>query len=170
MPRQCRGSLREETNYQIVLISRPRDALWLHEWGTKGAQLGRYEDINRKNSCLDPYQPHLTKIAFGRPFLSGTVQIWPMERRNEVTSIATRAGYLIYWVACAAALLWAVFVLMASADLPHPDWTMSTPIAIVGAVVIWSAGRVARYALIRWEHFDQKGNSDAGPPTSKRPY
>ena len=27
------------------------------------------------------------------------------------------------------------------------DWTISTPIAVVGALVIWSFGRAARYVL-----------------------
>jgi hypothetical protein len=92
---------------------------------------------------------YLTKIAFDRPFLLGTAQIYSMEQQNEVTSIAARVGNLIYWVACVAALLWAIFVLMMTANLPHPDWTISTPIAIVGAVVIWSCGLTARYLLGR---------------------
>jgi hypothetical protein len=88
---------------------------------------------------------HLTKIAFDRPFLSKTAQIWTMEQRNDDAGV----GNLIYWVGCVAALLWAIFVLMTTADLPHPDWTTSTPIAIAGAAAIWSAGRATRYLLER---------------------
>jgi hypothetical protein len=29
----------------------------------------------------------------------------------------------------------------------HPNWTISTPIAIVGAVIIWIIGRAARHVL-----------------------
>jgi hypothetical protein len=132
------------------------------------AELEKLYVVERPNDDYVWYQLLLTKIALDRPFLRGLAQIWRMLQRNDATSTAARAGNLIYWTGCAAALLWAIFVLLATADLPHPDWTISTPIAMVGAVVIWSAGRVARHALIRWEHFDQKGNSDAGSPTSKR--
>jgi uncharacterized RDD family membrane protein YckC len=72
-----------------------------------------------------------------------------MEQRTEVTSVTARVGYFIYWVACIAALLWAVFVLIVTGTLPHPDWTISTPIAIVGAALIWSFGVAARYLLGR---------------------
>jgi len=50
-------------------------------------------------------------------------------------------------VACVAAVLWAVFVLIAASTLAHPDWTISTPIALVGAVVVWLLGRTVRYVL-----------------------
>jgi hypothetical protein len=39
------------------------------------------------------------------------------------------------------------FVFAIGAVQTHPDWTISTPIAIVGAVVIWIIGRAARYVL-----------------------
>ena len=61
--------------------------------------------------------------------------------------MASRLGSVIYWVACVAAVLWAVFVLIAASTLAHPDWTISTPIALVGAVVVWGLGRAARYVL-----------------------
>jgi hypothetical protein len=72
-----------------------------------------------------------------------------MEQRTEVTSVTARVGNFIYWAACIAALLWAVFVLTMTGNLPHPDWTISTPIAIVGAALIWSFGVAARYLLGR---------------------
>jgi len=61
--------------------------------------------------------------------------------------MASRLGNVIYWVACVAAVLWAVFVLIAACTLAHPDWTISTPIALVGAVVVWLLGRTVRYVL-----------------------
>jgi hypothetical protein len=41
------------------------------------------------------------------------------------------------------------FVFIVTATLSLPDWTIATPIAAVGAVVIWSTGRAARYVLSR---------------------
>jgi hypothetical protein len=98
---------------------------------------------------------HLTKILFGCPLLPGTAQTWRMLQRNDATSTAPRLGNLTYWTACIAALLWAIFVLTATAGLPHPDWTISTPIAMVGAAIIWSCGFVARYILVRWREHKQ---------------
>jgi hypothetical protein len=72
-----------------------------------------------------------------------------MREPADTASVVARVGNLIYWVACVAALLWAVFVLMTTANLPHPDWSISTPLAIVGAVVIWIFGVAARYVLGR---------------------
>jgi hypothetical protein len=46
-----------------------------------------------------------------------------------------------------AAVVWAAFVLVSTANLAHPDWTIYTPIAVVGAVVIWGFGRAVRYVL-----------------------
>lgn len=62
--------------------------------------------------------------------------------------MTARVGNFIYWVACIAALLWAVFVLTMTGNLPHPDWTISTPIAIVGAALIWSFGVAARDSVV----------------------
>jgi hypothetical protein len=53
----------------------------------------------------------------------------------------------IYWTAYIAAALWALFVFAIGAAQTHPDWTISTPIAIVGAIIIWIIGRAARYVL-----------------------
>jgi hypothetical protein len=58
--------------------------------------------------------------------------------------MAARFGNAIYWAGCIAAVLWAILVFVMDANQPHPDWTIFTPIAIVGAVVIWSCGRAAR--------------------------
>ena len=38
-------------------------------------------------------------------------------------------------------------ILVLTATLPLPDWTIATPIAAGGAVLIWSIGRAARYVL-----------------------
>jgi hypothetical protein len=59
--------------------------------------------------------------------------------------MAARFGNAIYWAACIAAVLWALLVF--AIVQTHPDWTISTPIAIAGAVVIWIIGRAARYVL-----------------------
>jgi hypothetical protein len=48
-----------------------------------------------------------------------------------------------------ASALWAAFILVATATLSLPDWTIATPIAAVGAAIIWSIGRAARYVLSR---------------------
>jgi hypothetical protein len=61
--------------------------------------------------------------------------------------MAARLGILLYWLAWVAAVLWAVFVLVVAATLPHPDWTTATPVAAVGALVILACGRAARYFL-----------------------
>jgi hypothetical protein len=61
--------------------------------------------------------------------------------------MAARLANAIYSTACIAAVLWALVVFAIGTVQTHPDWTISTPIAIVGAVVIWIIGRAARYVL-----------------------
>jgi hypothetical protein len=61
--------------------------------------------------------------------------------------MAVRLAKTIYWAACIAAVLWAAFVFAIGAAQTHPDWTISAPIAIAGAFVIWIIGRAARYVL-----------------------
>jgi hypothetical protein len=61
--------------------------------------------------------------------------------------MAARLANAIYWFACIAAVLWAPFVFVMGAAQTHPDWTISTSVAIVGAFVIWIMGRAARYVL-----------------------
>jgi hypothetical protein len=56
---------------------------------------------------------------------------------------------VLYRTACIAAALWVAFVLIVTATLSLPDWTIATPIAAVGAAIIWSTGRAARYVLFR---------------------
>jgi hypothetical protein len=63
--------------------------------------------------------------------------------------MAARLANAIYWLACIAAVLWALFVFAIGAVQIHPDWIISTPIAIVGAVVIWIIGHVARYLFAK---------------------
>jgi hypothetical protein len=60
--------------------------------------------------------------------------------------MAARLANTTYWSACIAAVPWAFFVFAIGAVQIHPDWTISTPIAIAGAVVIWIVGRAARCA------------------------
>jgi uncharacterized protein with PQ loop repeat len=62
--------------------------------------------------------------------------------------MVARLGNAIYWAACIAALLWTIYVLTVTATYAHADWTISVPIAIIGAVVIWSFGRAVRYVLV----------------------
>jgi hypothetical protein len=64
----------------------------------------------------------------------------------EMTAIL---GDLIYRTACGAAAMWAIFILVITATLSLPDWTIATPIAAVGAALIWGIGRAVRYALSR---------------------
>jgi hypothetical protein len=64
-----------------------------------------------------------------------------------VVSMAACLGNVIYWAARIVASLWAVFVLVTTANQAHPDWTIFVPVAIVGAAVIWGFGRAARYVL-----------------------
>ena len=66
--------------------------------------------------------------------------------KSEMTVIL---GDLIYRTACAAAAMWAVFIFVITATLSLPDWTIATPIAAAGAVLIWSIGRTVRYVLFR---------------------
>jgi hypothetical protein len=61
--------------------------------------------------------------------------------------MAARLGNILYWTACAAAVLWALFIFAATATLEHPDWTIWTPLAIVGSLIIWGTGRVVRWFL-----------------------
>ena len=63
--------------------------------------------------------------------------------------MGSRLGNVIYRVACTAAVLWALFIFIATSNLAHPDWSISTPIAVVGAVVVWGLGRAARYVLTK---------------------
>jgi hypothetical protein len=61
--------------------------------------------------------------------------------------MAARLGNILYWTACAAAVLWALFIFAATATLERPDWTIGTPVAIAGSFVIWGIGRVVRRFL-----------------------
>ena len=63
--------------------------------------------------------------------------------------MAAPLGDVLYRTACLAAVVWAAFVLVVTATLTLPDWTIATPIAAAGALVIWSFGRAARRFLTR---------------------
>jgi hypothetical protein len=65
------------------------------------------------------------------------------------SNMAARLGHVLYRTACAIVALWVVFVLVVTATLPFPDWTIATPVAAAGALVIWSVGRAVRYAPSR---------------------
>jgi hypothetical protein len=47
------------------------------------------------------------------------------------------------------AVVWAAFILVFAATLTLPDWTIATPIAAVGAAIIWGIGRAARFLFSR---------------------
>jgi hypothetical protein len=61
--------------------------------------------------------------------------------------MAARLANAIYWAACITAVLWALLVFTIGATQSHPDWTISTPIAIAGTVFIWIIGRAIRYVF-----------------------
>jgi len=63
--------------------------------------------------------------------------------------MSAHLGTVIYRAACVAAVGWAVFILLWSAYLARPDWTIYTPIAVGGAAIIWGLGRAAHYLLLR---------------------
>jgi hypothetical protein len=84
--------------------------------------------------------------------------VWPLNQNlhlvvllllasRNIEPMSARIANLFYWAACTAAVLWAAFILVATATVTHPDWSISTPIALIGAVVIWTLGLIARYAL-----------------------
>jgi hypothetical protein len=70
-------------------------------------------------------------------------------RPSGSASMAARLGNVLYRTACILAALWGAFILFVTATLPLPDWTIATPVAAAGALVIWSIGRAVRYALSR---------------------
>lgn len=75
---------------------------------------------------------------------------YPARARAATQSeMSARFGDVLYLTACLAAVLWAAFVFVVTATLALPDWTIATPVAAVGALVIWSFGRVARHFLTR---------------------
>jgi hypothetical protein len=63
--------------------------------------------------------------------------------------MAARLGDLLYRTACMVAVVWAAFILVFAATLTLPDWTIATPIAAVGAAIIWGIGRAARFLFSR---------------------
>jgi hypothetical protein len=76
--------------------------------------------------------------------------IWsasPLQNCAILSQMAARLANAFYLAACIAAVLWALFIFAMGAVQAHPNWAISTPIAIVGAVVIWIIGRAARYGL-----------------------
>ena len=73
---------------------------------------------------------------------------YPARARAATQSeMSARFGDVLYLTACLAAVVWAAFVFVVTATLALPDWTIATPIAAVGALVIWSFGRAARHFL-----------------------
>jgi hypothetical protein len=61
--------------------------------------------------------------------------------------MAARVGDIVYRTACILAVLWVAFVLFVTAKLPIPDWTIATPLAGAGALIIWTIGWAVRYVL-----------------------
>jgi hypothetical protein len=70
-------------------------------------------------------------------------------KTRNIELMVARFAKPIYWAACIAAVLWALFVFAIDAVQAHPDWTTSTPIAIGGPLAIWICGRIALYILSR---------------------
>jgi hypothetical protein len=62
-------------------------------------------------------------------------------------SMAARLGNVLYRTACLLAVLWVAFILFITATLTVPDWTIATPIAAAGALIIWTIGWAVRYVL-----------------------
>jgi hypothetical protein len=62
-------------------------------------------------------------------------------------SMAARLGNVLYRTACILAVLWVAFILFITATLPIPDWTIATPVAGAGALIIWTIGWAVRYVL-----------------------
>ena len=48
---------------------------------------------------------------------------------------------------CIFAVLWVAFIFFVTATFPLPDWTVATPIAGAGALIIWTIGWAVRYVL-----------------------
>ena len=63
--------------------------------------------------------------------------------------MAARVIDMLYRTACLAAWAWAVFILVFAATLPVPDWTVATPVAAAGALLIWAIGRITQYVFSR---------------------
>jgi hypothetical protein len=63
--------------------------------------------------------------------------------------MTARVGSILYRTACLAAAAWAAFILVITATLPVPDWTIATPVAAAGAGLIWGIGRATRYVFFR---------------------
>jgi hypothetical protein len=61
--------------------------------------------------------------------------------------MAARLGHYFYRAACVLAVLWIAIILLVTAKLPVPDWTIATPIAGAGALIIWTIGWAVRYVL-----------------------
>ena len=61
--------------------------------------------------------------------------------------MATRLGDFLYRTVCAIAVLWVAFIFLITANLPLPDWTIATPVAGAGALIIWTIGWAVRYVL-----------------------
>jgi hypothetical protein len=62
-------------------------------------------------------------------------------------SMAARLGNVLYRTACIFAVLWVAFIFFITATLPVPDWTIATPVAGAGALIIWTIGWAVRYVL-----------------------
>ena len=58
-----------------------------------------------------------------------------------------RVGGVIYRKASIFAVLWVAFVFLVTATFPLSDWTIATPIAGAGALIIWTVGWAVRYVL-----------------------
>ena len=61
--------------------------------------------------------------------------------------IVRRVGSVLYWSACALALGWLCFLLLATSVEPQPDWSSAWMAGLIGAALIWIVGRAVRHVL-----------------------
>jgi hypothetical protein len=59
-------------------------------------------------------------------------------------SMVARLGNVLYRTACMLAVLRVAFIFFVTATLPLRDWTIATPVAGAGALIIWTIGWAVR--------------------------
>ena len=75
--------------------------------------------------------------------MNHTYQVIDMERRSSVTE---RLGYVLYWVGCAAALLWLAFASFVASSL-NDLHTIDFLTIVMPAALAFGVGKIARYVL-----------------------
>lgn len=61
--------------------------------------------------------------------------------------MAARLGRVIYWAACAVALLWIGVSILAGSSRSVPNWWVDGSLGLIGAALIWITGRAVLYIL-----------------------